>query len=92
MTTITVYSSVVLEAINFPNQIKIEYHELNPATEQPTGRISPDDKQHSWDWIRMSWPGHDPKHFNYCEELLKKGERVVLAYGDRTFIVKDEDA
>jgi hypothetical protein len=86
----SVYSMVVLNPINFPDEIEIQYHPLDPATDRPTGGCYTLTEYRSWEWIRSSWPLANPAYFDECEEYLKQGLRANLARGEHRVTVDDE--
>jgi hypothetical protein len=89
--TKTVYSMVVLNPINFPDEIEIQYHPLDPVTEQPTGGCYSLSEHRSWGWIRNSWPIANPAYFDECEGYLKQGFRANLVRGEHLLTVDDEE-
>jgi hypothetical protein len=75
-------SITVLNPINFPNEIEIQIHTLDPITQEPTGRFYPHKQHCSWEWICNAYTVTDPAHFDECEEYLKEGIRVNLSHRD----------
>ena len=80
---------VVLNPINFPDEIEIQYHPLDPVTQHPTGGYYTLAQRRSWEWIRNSWPLANPAYFDECEGYLKQGLLANLARGDHSVTVED---
>jgi hypothetical protein len=90
--TKTVYSMTVLTPINFPDEIEISIHGLDPSTQQPTGENYTYNQRRSWEWIRNSYPLRDLAYFDECEGYLKAGQRANLSRGEHSVTLDDQQS
>jgi hypothetical protein len=68
-----------LNPINFPNEIEIQIHTLDPITQEPTGRFYSHKRYRSWEWICTAYTVTGPAYLDECEKYLKEGLRVNLS-------------
>ena len=77
-------SLTVLNPINFPHDIEIQIHTLDPITQQPTGGFYPYKQHRSWDWIRKAYTPPDPSYFDECEAFLREGLKANLSLSEHS--------
>jgi hypothetical protein len=84
----TFYSMAVLNPIDFPEDIEIQYHGLDPQTERPTGEVVVCSTHRSWEWIRNYWPISNRSYLDECAGYLQQGVRANLARGEHSVEVE----
>jgi len=84
------HSMTVLNPINFPDEIEIQIHTLDPITQEPTGGFYPCKQHRSWEWIRKAYTANDPAYFDECEAYLREGLKANLSLSEHAVTWKAE--
>jgi hypothetical protein len=77
----TIYGRATVYPINFPDEIEIRFHPMNPESGEGTGQVGAVSAHVSWASIRERYHYVGRAVLDECESRLKSGEEANLIQG-----------